>query len=107
MANYLITYIGGNPPATREEGMAHMGKFREWLGSLGDAVISPANPLSKTHTVGPDGSVTEGGSSGMSGYTTVAADSIEAAVAIAKGCPFLDIGGKLEVSELMAMPGGQ
>jgi hypothetical protein len=41
----------------------------------------------------------------MSGYTIVAADSMEAALEMAKACPFLDIGGSLEVSELMQMPG--
>ena len=41
----------------------------------------------------------------MSGYTIVKADSMDAALSIAKACPFLDIGGSLEVSELMEMPG--
>jgi hypothetical protein len=30
---------------------------------------------------------------------------MEAALEMAKACPFLDIGGSLEVSELMQMPG--
>jgi hypothetical protein len=41
----------------------------------------------------------------MSGYTIVEADSIEAALSMAKACPFLEIGGSLEVSELVEMPG--
>ena len=41
----------------------------------------------------------------MSGFTLIEADSMETALAIAKACPFLDIGGSLEVSELMQMPG--
>ena len=40
----------------------------------------------------------------MSGFTIIEADSMEAALLIAKGCPFLDIGGSLEVSELVEMP---
>ena len=104
MAQYAIVYIGGNPPATKEEGMAHMQKYKDWIKSLGDAAVSPANPLAKTHTVGSDGSVQEGGKAGMSGYTIVEAESIEAAIAIAKACPFLEIGGSLEVSELIQMP---
>jgi hypothetical protein len=39
----------------------------------------------------------------MSGYTLVQADSMEAALAIAQTCPFLEIGGSLEVSELIQM----
>jgi hypothetical protein len=79
----------------------------EWLSSLGDAAVSPANPLKDTSTVNPDGSVSSGGVSTMSGYTIVEADSMEAALAMARACPFLDIGGSLEVSELMEMPGSK
>ena len=42
-----------------------------------------------------------GSTTAMSGYTVVEAESIESALDIAKGCPFLEIGGYLEVSELM------
>ena len=103
MTKYAIVYFGGDKPATKEEGMAHMQKYKEWLGSMSEACISPANPLAKTHTISPGGTVAEGGSSTMSGYTIIEADSIEAAVEIASGCPFLDINGTLEVSELMQM----
>lgn len=77
----------------------------DWLSSLGDSAVSPANPLKDTSTVNPDGTVTTGGTTTMSGYTIVEADSMEDALAIAKACPFLEIGGSLEVSELIEMPG--
>lgn len=105
MAQYCITYLGGNPPSSPEEGKQHMAKYMEWLTSLGDAAVSPANPLKGTQTVNSDGSVTEGGISSMSGFTIIEAESIDAALEIAKRCPFLDVGGSLEVSELMKMPG--
>ena len=41
----------------------------------------------------------------MSGYTIPEADSMEAALSIAKACPLLDIGGSLKVSESGKMPG--
>jgi hypothetical protein len=41
----------------------------------------------------------------MSGYTIIDVDSRDEALSIAKDCPFLDIGGSLEVSEIMQMPG--
>jgi len=105
MPQYVIVYLGGNQPATPEEGKQHFAKYMEWISSLGDSAVSPANPLKDTRTVNPDGTVTNGGTTTMSGYTTVEADSMDAALTIAKGCPFLDIGGSLEVSELMQMPG--
>ena len=105
MSEYVITYIGGRRPTTEEEGMQHMAKYRAWLAGLGDAAVSPANPLGNTHTVNPDGSVVEGSKTNMSGYTIIEADSIEDAIAVAKECPFLEVEGTLEVSERMQMPG--
>jgi len=104
MSQYMIVYLGGNKPSTHEEGQQHFAKYKEWLASLGDAAVSPANPLKDTHTVNPDRTVTQVSATTMSGYTVVEADSIDSALAMARACPFLDIGGSLEVSELMQMP---
>jgi hypothetical protein len=105
MTQYVIVYLGGDQPSSPEEGERHFAKYMDWLTSLGDSAVSPANPLKNTSTVNPDGTVTAGGASTMSGYTIIEADSMEGALAIAKACPFLDIGGSLEVSELLEMPG--
>lgn len=105
MSQYIISYLGGNQPSTPEEGKKHFAKYMEWLSALGEAAVSPANPFKNTKTVNPDGSVTDGSTTSMSGYTIVETDSIESALAIAKKCPFLEIGGSLEVSELGRMPG--
>ena len=102
MAKYMITYIGGDQPATPEEGQANFKKYQEWLASLGSAAVSPMNPLKGTTTVNPDGSTSEG-ITGMSGFTIVETDSLEAALQMAKSCPFLEINGSLEVSELIKM----
>jgi hypothetical protein len=103
MAQYIITYLGGNPPASPEEGKRHFAKYTEWLTSLGDAVISPANPFKNTYTINPDGTITKGSITAMSGYTVVETDSMDSALEMAQSCPFLNIGGSLEVSELVKM----
>ncbi|MFC1664174.1 YciI family protein [Pseudomonadota bacterium] len=105
MTQFVITYLGGNQPSSPEEGKQHFAKYKEWLSSLGGSAVSPANPLKDTRTIDSDGSVTTGGTTTMSGYTIIEADSMEAALEMAKACPFLDIGGSLEVSELVKMPG--
>ena len=105
MAQYIIAYLGGNQPASPEEGQKHFAKYQHWLASLGEAVVSPAVPFKDTHTVNPDGTVSEGTTTAMSGFTIVESDSMKSALDIAKSCPFLEIGGSLEVSELMQMPG--
>ena len=104
MSLYVLVYLGGNQPSSPEEGKQHFSKYMDWLSALGNAAVSPANPLKNTRTVNSDGTVTTGGATTMSGYTIITADSMEAALSIAKTCPFLDIGGSLEVSELIEMP---
>ncbi len=104
MPNYILVYLGGEKPASAEEGKQHYAKYTEWLKTLGDSVISPANPFKDTHTVHSDRSVVAGSATTMSGFTIIQAETIEAALEVAKTCPFLDVNGRLEVSELMDMP---
>jgi hypothetical protein len=104
MTQFVFVYLGGDQPTSPEEASKHMSKYMEWLTSLGDSVVIPTIPLKDTNTVSPDGTVREGGSSAMSGFTIIKAESMEAALSIARDCPFLEIGGTLEVSEMMEMP---
>jgi hypothetical protein len=103
MSQYIVVYIGGNQPSSPEEGKQNYKKYKEWLSSLGNAVVSPANPFKNTHTVNSDHTVTPGSKLAMSGYTVLETESIETALEMARTCPFLDIGGSLEVSELVRM----
>lgn len=103
MTQFVITYLGGNPPATPEEGKQHFARYMAWLGSLGEAAVSPMNPFRNTYTVSPDGNASHGGQTGMSGFTIIEAESMDKALEAAKGCPFLEIEGTLEVSELVDM----
>ena len=107
MAQYLLSYLGGNHPSTPAEGKQHFTRYMEWLSALGDKAVSPANPLGNTHCVGPDGGVSAGSSTAMSGFTIIETESMQAVLEIARSCPFLEIGGSLEGSELMQMPGSQ
>lgn len=103
MAKFMLTYLGGDHPSSPEEGQKHFEKYKTWLASLGDAIVSPANPLKSTCVMGPDGSISEGGKTNMSGFTVVQADSMDAALEMAKTCPFLEINGSLEISEMIEM----
>ena len=104
MTQFVLVYLGGNQPSNPEEAEKHFSKYVEWLNSLGDSVVTPTIPLKNTTTVSSDGTVREGGSSAMSGFTIIESESMESALSIAQACPFLEIGGSLEVSELMQMP---
>ena len=58
MPQYIISYLGGNQPSSPEEGKQHFAKYKQWLSSLGNAAVSPANPFKNTSTVSPDCTVT-------------------------------------------------
>lgn len=105
MSQYIIAYLGTPKSSSPEENQQHMAKYRAWLASLGDTVVSPANPFKNTSTINSDGTIESGGASTMSGFTIIEAESEEAALSIAKACPYLEVGGTLEVSELMQMTG--
>ncbi len=103
MSNYIIAYHGGRKPESPEEGAKHMAKWKAWVGGLGDAVVDPGTPLGKSKIVSSSGVSDDGGPNAMSGFSIVKADNMDAALEMAKGCPFLELGGTLEVAEVMEM----
>jgi hypothetical protein len=104
MANYMFAYSGGDGLAADEAVRdAQMAKWGQWLGQLGSAVVDGGAPTGTAKTVGPRGSVRDGGSRALTGYSIVAADSLDSAVELAKGCPVLETGGAVDVYEAIAM----
>ncbi len=103
MPNYIIAYHGGEKPESPEEGAKHMAKWKAWVGGLGDAVVNPGTPLGKPKTVSSGGVSDDGGSNPLLGFSIVKADSMDAALEMAKECPFLEGGGTIEVAEVMEM----
>jgi hypothetical protein len=101
--NYIIAYQGGNKPESPDEGAKHMAKWKAWVEDLGDAAVNPGTPLGKSKTVSSSGVSDDGGPDPMSGFSIVKADSMDAALEMAKACPFLETGGTLEVAEVMEM----
>ena len=102
MSNYVLAYHGGKMPASPEEGAKQMANFQAWVGGLGDAVVNPGTPLGKSKIVSSGGVSEDGGSNFLQGFSIVKADSMDAALEMAKGCPFLEI-GTIEVAEVMEM----
>jgi hypothetical protein len=100
MANYLLAYHGGGMPATEEERAQVMAAWGEWFGALGAGLVDGGNPVGQARTITGDGSVSDGGGANpVSGYSVIKADSMDAAVALARGCPLLQSGGSIEVCE--------
>ena len=85
-------------------GAAVMQAWMGWFDTLGAAVIDVGNPTWQSKTVNGDGSVSMGGGSNpITGYSLISAADIDAAVALAKGCPILSGGGSVEVCEAHEM----
>ncbi len=104
MTKYALVFHGGGMPETEEESAKVMAAWGAWMEGLGSALADPGNPLGDTITINSDGSTTPGGGSNpATGYTLIEADSQEAAVALAKGCPILDSGGSIEVATAFDM----
>jgi hypothetical protein len=99
MTNYVLTYKGGGMPESEAEQQATLAAWGSWYESLGAAVVDGGNPFGPSMQVAPDGSTSEGGASGLTGYTIVSADNLGAATDLAKGCPVLTSGGTVEVYE--------
>jgi hypothetical protein len=103
MTNYMFAYSGGKGVAADEaERNAQYAKWGQWFGELGSAVVDGGAATGTAKTVGPGGSVSDGGR-GLTGYSIVSADSLDSAVELAKGCPVLEIGGSVDVYEAIAM----
>lgn len=105
MSNYVLTYHGGaGMPESKEEQDQIMAAWGAWFGQLGDKVADGGNPFAVHKTVAPDGSVSDGGPAPeLGGYSVITADSFDEAIAMAKGCPVLEAGGHVQVSETIVM----
>jgi hypothetical protein len=98
MAKYLLAYVGGDQPESEESGQAVMAAWTAWFTGMGEAVVDPGNPVGASAAVAADGSVGEA-AAGVTGYSVIAADSLDAALEIARGCPHLAANGRVEVYE--------
>lgn len=101
MANYLLLYRGGGMPATEAEQKSVLQAWNVWFGQLGSALVDGGNPIGPTaKVVAGDGAVT-GAPADMipSGYSIIKANSLDAAVGLAKNCPVFLGGAQILVLE--------
>lgn len=98
MPTFVFTYrnaVGYTPsPETRAAWVA-------WFDGMGDQLADQGKPVIARTTLGdcrPD--TTE-----LGGYSVIQADDLEAAAAVAKGCPHVSREGGVEVGQLGEVPG--
>jgi hypothetical protein len=107
MANFLFVYRGGadaEAKMTPEEMQQNTQKWVAWVAAAmsegwmlnaGDA-LTPEGRLVSAHNIVTDGPFVESKEI-VGGYSIVQAENIDAAAELAKGCPGLRYGGKVEV----------
>jgi len=104
MPNFIFAYHGGKRPDSPEEGAKVMAQWEAWFKDMGDALVNPGNPVGMSKTVSASGVADNGGANPLSGFTIIDASDMDAAVAMAKGCPMVSSGdGSVEVAEIMEM----
>jgi hypothetical protein len=101
VAKFVLAYQGGGMPETEAEQQAVMEAWMNWFGQLGESVVDGGNPFGASKAIASDGSVQDGGTASLTGYSIVDAASLDDAVTKAKGCPVLTSGGSIDVYESM------
>jgi hypothetical protein len=111
MANFLFVYRGGNDDKLAPDEMQKVmqqwmnwiqeGFQKGWMVDAGDA-LTPEGRVVNSKKVVMDGPFVESKEI-VGGFSIVKADSIDAAAEIAKGCPGLTTGGKVEVRVLAGL----
>jgi hypothetical protein len=116
MSKFMFIFRGGGivvqPPPPPAEIGAHLAKWTAWIDGLtkaGQAVplVPPLENGGKT-VRGSSKMVTDGPYAELkdlvSGILVVSADSLDAAVELARGCPIYEYEGSVEVRPLREMP---
>ena len=103
MAEYLIAYVG-EKRVSKAEGTKQMDRWKAWIERLGDAVVNLGTPLAQNKVVTEDGSVEDAGQTArITGFSIVKADDLDAALAIARDCPYLGVMGHVQVAQVVKM----
>jgi hypothetical protein len=76
-------------------------EWQAWFGGLGSALMDVGNAVTGYASLGEVG----GSDSRMVGYSVVSAEDMESALALAKDCPALRVGGGVEVGPVMEVVG--
>jgi len=104
MTKFVLLYSGGGMADTEAQRAATLHAWGAWFGKLGSALIDGGNPFTPmAKKIAADGAVSDMSGAALSnnGYSILSADSLDAAVQLARGCPLLADGGQIAVHETL------
>ena len=67
-----------------------------WFGKIGESLVDFGDQVGEASTLGATGESTR-----LAGFSLISAESFEAALTIARGCPALEAGGGVEIGSLL------
>lgn len=94
MSRYVLTFraLHGRVPTAAEE-----ARWPVWFEKIGSQIADPGHRVGEVRRVGDPAA----GPDRLAGYIVIAAENLDAAVAVAEQCPMLLQGGCVEVGALM------
>ena len=103
MAQFGLIYVGEPQfSGSKEEAQAHQQKYFAWLDGLGDAIVNRGMPFGPPTRVDANGVSTEAREDRLTGITIVEADDMDAAIDMAKSCPYIEVAA-LDVVQIFEM----
>ena len=105
--DFMFLFRGGRE-MPEDEMEARMAKWGAWIDDLGEHFVG-GGPLNEDGRIldskagEPETGFVEDGDAEVGGYIIVQAGSIDDAVNLARGCPIYEVGGIVEVREIVKM----
>ena len=94
MANYVISF---RVPADYKPSAETPNEWKAWFGGLGSSLVDIGRAVTDYASAGEVG----GSASRMVAYSVVSAEDLDAALAMARECPVMRVGGGVEVGPVM------
>ena len=98
MAKYVFSFRVPSDYAPHAETAA---EWQAWFGELGSALADVGHAVTDYASLGEVG----GSDSRMVAYSVVSAEDMDSALALAKDCPVMRVGGGVEVGPVMEAAG--
>ena len=98
MAKYVFSY---RVPSDYKPHAGTAAEWQAWFGGTGPALVDIGHAVTDYASLGEVG----GSGSRLIGYSVVSAEDMDAALALAKDCPALRVGGGVEVGPVMETAG--
>jgi hypothetical protein len=94
MARYVFSF---RVPSDYRPNAGTPAEWQDWFGGLGSSLVDVGNAVTEYASLGEVG----GSDSRMVAYSVVSAEDMDSALALAKDCPVLRVGGGVEVGPVM------